>query len=77
MLESRQGRGGAQQRQRLNLLLAVQTSPVIVAGALDQQTSLGLAALGIPGFQMYPGAKGAVSLTTSKALLDFHHYQLS
>ena len=37
------------------------------AGALDKQTSSGLAALGIPGFQMYPGGTGAVGLTTSRS----------
>ena len=41
----------------------------VLPGALDKQTSLGLAALGVPGFQMFPGGKGAVGLTTSQILL--------
>ena len=38
--------------------------PLWHAGALDRQTSLGLAVLGIPGFKMYPGGEGAAGLTT-------------
>lgn len=39
-----------------------------IAGALDRQTSVGLASLGLPGFQMYPGGNGAAGLSTGTSI---------